>query len=137
MNRKNLQEISRIRTRESRILLDAGYYNGAYYVVGYSVECALKACVAKQVKRYDFPDKKFVDKVFTHDLEKLMELAGLMPEFQKDIKAKPTLRLNWTIVKDWSEEVRYKIGYTEPQARDLYFACTGRNGILPWIRKRW
>lgn len=44
--------------------------------IGYAIECALKSCVAKQVKRYDFPDKKIANEAFTHDLEKLMKVAG-------------------------------------------------------------
>ena len=30
-----------------KVLLDAGRYPAAYYLVGYAVECGLKACVAK------------------------------------------------------------------------------------------
>ena len=137
MDRKILKEISRIRSREAHFLLDGGYYAGAFYIVGYAVECALKACVAKQVKRYDFPDKKFANEAFTHDLNTLVRVAGLLTVFDKEKKAKPKLDLNWAIVKDWSETSRYEIGITEAQARDLYSACTGRNGVLPWIRKRW
>jgi HEPN domain-containing protein len=137
MNRKTFQEISRIRAREARALLDAGYCSGAYYLVGYAVECALKACVSKQVKRYDFPDKKLANEAFTHDLEKLVRVAGLAPDFERDKRANPDLELNWAVVKDWSESTRYDFGITKVQARDLYSACTGRNGVLPWIRKRW
>ena len=47
--------------------------------MGYSIECALKACVAKLVKRHDFPEKGFANDAFTHDLEKLIRLTGLGP----------------------------------------------------------
>ena len=30
----------------------------AYYLCGYAVDGRLKACIAKQTRRYDFPDKK-------------------------------------------------------------------------------
>jgi len=46
-------------------------------MAGYAVECALKACIAKQTKRYDFPDKKRVRDVFTHNLETLVKVAEL------------------------------------------------------------
>ena len=137
MNRNAFQQISRIRTREARALLDAGYYPGAYYLIGYAVECALKACVSKQVKRYDFPDKKLANEAFTHDLEKLVRIAGLAPDFERERRTNLDLELNWAVVKDWSESIRYEISVSEAQARDLYSACTGRNGILPWIKKRW
>ncbi len=138
MNRKAFQEISRIRRREALTLLDAGHYPGAYYLIGYAVECALKACVSKQVKRYDFPDKKLANEVFTHNLEKLMKVAGLQPDFDRDKRANRVLELNWAVVKDWSESARYDSNITRADARDLYSACTGRNnGILTWIKKRW
>lgn len=137
MDRRSFQEISKIRTHEARTLLDAGHYPGAYYLIGYAVECAIKACVAKQVKRYDFPDKNLANQAFTHNLEKLVGIAGLATDFENDRKAKPALDLNWAVVKDWSESTRYESGITEAQARDLYSACTGRYGILPWIKKRW
>lgn len=126
-----------MRVQEARTLLAVGHYPGACYLIGYAVECALKACVAKQVRRYDFPDKKLANEAFTHDLEKLIKVAGLAPDFERDRKRNPGLELNWAIVKDWSETVRYELGITEPQARDLFSACTGRNGILPWVKRRW
>lgn len=137
MNRTLFRKISRQRVNEARSLLDAGYWPGAYYLIGYSVECALKACVSKQVKRYDFPDKKLANEAFTHNLEKLVRVAGLTPAFAKDRKSNPNLELNWAVAKDWNESSRYEITITEAQARDMLSACTGRNGILPWIKRRW
>lgn len=113
-------------------------FPGAYYLTGYSVECALKACIARQTNRHDFPNKKLANEAWTHDLQKLVQLAGVGPELDRDIKASQALQLNWTIVKDWSEAVRYDTSITPAQARDLYSACTARRtGILPWIRARW
>jgi HEPN domain-containing protein len=137
MNRGLFKEVAKLRVRDARTLLDSGHYAGAFYLIGYAIECALKACVAKQVRRYDFPDKKIANEAFTHDLEKLVKVAGLSLEFENDRKANRSLELNWAIVKDWSESVRYDIGITQPQARDLYIACTGKDGILPWIKKKW
>ncbi len=138
MNRVGFQEISKIRRREASILLNAGHYQGAYYLVGYAVECALKACVAKQTKRHDFPDKKFAEEVYTHDLEKLVKKAGLAPDFDRDKNSDPLLAVNWAVVKDWKETARYDLGITVVQARDLFSACTARrSGILTWIRRRW
>ena len=138
MNRGIFQQISEIRRRDAVTLLKARQYSGAYYLIGYAVECALKACVAKQVRRYDFPDRKLANEVFTHDLEKLMSLAGLAPELKKEMEVNKPLELNWAVVKDWSESSRYEIGITEAQARDLYSACTARrDGMLNWVRRRW
>jgi HEPN domain-containing protein len=137
MNRKVFQELTKVRVQEARILLEADQYPGAYYLIGYAVECALKACVSKQVKRYDFPDKKFANAAYTHGLEDLVGLAGLSRDFARDRQANRDLDANWLVVKDWKESFRYDLGITRQQARDLYSACTGQNSILSWIRKRW
>ncbi len=138
MTRSDLQKISILRKKEAKTLLDAQKYPGAYYLIGYAVECALKACVAKQVKKYDFPEKSLANEVFTHDLEKLLRVAGLTKVFEDDKKINPALELNWAIVKDWSETDRYNLSITRVEARDMYSACSARtNGILRWIKERW
>jgi hypothetical protein len=127
-----------MRRREASSLLSARQFPGAYYLLGYSIECALKACIAKQVRRHDFPDKELANNAYTHRLEKLMSLAGLSQELQRDMATSRPLRLNWAVVKDWTEQSRYRTGITEAEARDLYLAATARrHGILTWIRTRW
>ena len=138
MNRADLQEISRVRVAEASLLLQHGHHQGAYYLVGYAVECALKACVARQVDRYDFPNKDLANAVFTHDLAALVKLAGLATEFERDRRSNPHLELNWSIVKDWKETSRYELGISQIQAQDMLSARTQRrHGILSWIRRRW
>ena len=138
MNRSTFQRISELRRQDAAALLTAGQYPGGYYLIGYAVECALKACVAKQVRRYDFPDKTLANEAFTHDLEKLMRLSGLAPELKHEMEVNRLLELNWAVVKDWSESSRYEIEISETQARDLYSACTARShGVLNWIKRKW
>lgn len=137
MNRNQLKNLSKLRVEEAKILFAAQQYSGAYYLMGYAIECALKACISKQFKRYDFPDKRLVEKAHTHNIEVLLKLAGLETQFQTDREFNPTLELNWAIVKDWSEKARYNDNISISQARDLISACTGKGGILPWIKQRW
>ncbi|HEX7677842.1 MAG TPA: HEPN domain-containing protein, partial [Thermoanaerobaculia bacterium] len=66
MNRQDLQWLARTRLSEARVLLAAKKYDGAYYLAGYAVECALKACVAKKVRKFDFPDKKLALDSYSH-----------------------------------------------------------------------
>ena len=126
MNRQTFQKLSSLRQEEAAALIRAGEYPGAYYLAGYAIECALKACVAKQVKRYDFPDRKFVNDAYTHNLESLLKLAGVAIDLATDMAVNGALALNWTIVKDWTEGSRYRLGITENEARDLYSAGTAR-----------
>jgi HEPN domain-containing protein len=138
MNRKELQTISRLRVKEAKTLLDNGYPAGAYYLLGYAVECALKACIAKQTQRHDFPDRNKVNQSYTHDLEKLLTLAGLRDDFNDDARSDPILRNNWEIVENWSEQFRYEASVRMLDASSFYSACTSRrNGVLSWLKKRW
>ena len=124
--------------KEAKVLLDHGCFAGAYYLLGYAVECALKACIARQIRRYDFPDRKLVNDSYTHDLEKLLNISGLKTEFQRAIQTNQSLAVNWAIVKDWSEQSRYSTDISEIMARDFYSAVTARGqGVLSWLRKRW
>ena len=138
MNRTDLQELAKIRIRESRTLLDRGLYAGAYYLSGYSLECALKACIAKQTREYDFPDKKKTNAAYAHDLKKLFELSDFYQEFSREWKSTPKLELNWGIASNWSEQSRYILTTKQEDAKALYWACASpKYGILNWIKKRW
>ncbi len=137
MNRNDLRELARIRLREARVLLKNGNYEGAYYLCGYVVECGLKACVAKHTRRYDFPDKRTVDESYTHDLTRLVKIAGLERDLEKEMKSNPNFGVNWSIVKDWSETSRYE-KHTDKEAQALYFAVANRKqGVLKWIKRHW
>ena len=117
--------------KEAKVLLDQGFYDGAYYLLGYAVECALKSCIAKQFREYDFPDKKIVLDSHTHEFSKLLGVSGLKSEFEKQIRINPELDSNWAIVKDWSEQMRYQYGVNKIKANDFYNAVTEKvTGIL-------
>jgi hypothetical protein len=137
VNRADFQQLADVRIDEAKVLLDQGKYDGAYYLAGYAVECALKACIAKLIKEYDFPDKDFVKDSYTHVVATLLTKAGIDGQLNTDMKADPNLGVNWNVVKDWKEDSRYK-RKSEREARELYNAITDTtNGILPWIKSRW
>ena len=138
VNRTEFQQLSRVRQREARVLLKAGQTLGAYYLAGYAVECALKACIAKQTRRHDFPNRERTKSAYTHDLERLVRAAGLERDFARARSSNAALEVNWALVKDWNETSRYKSSIGMPDAKDLLSACVARkSGILSWIRARW
>ena len=97
------------------------------------MECALKACISKRTRKYAYPDKDLATKCYTHDVDKLVELAGLRPRLQADT----ALMTNWTIVRDWSEQARYE-RKTRAEAQALYDAIVDpTHGVLPWIKSHW
>jgi HEPN domain-containing protein len=137
MNRKDFQALANDRIREAKALLDARHYSGSYHLAGLAVECALKACIARLMKKHEFPDKKFADRAFVHDLTSLRTLAGLDASFKTDAAAMPALGVNWGLVKDWTIESRYQ-QKTPLEATDLYSAVhRQQTGVLRWIRQHW
>jgi len=137
MTRNELKELSKLRLIEAKHLLDGGFYDGAYYLCGYSVECALKACIAKHIKRYEFPDKRLASESFTHDVSKLVKLAGLEPDLLRISGLNSNFKVNWSVVKDWNETSRYQRS-SRVKASDLYTAVDHRrNGIMSWVKKHW
>lgn len=138
MTRADFQQLADIRIDEAAALLAAQKWDGAYYLAGYAVECALKACIAKQTMQYDFPpERKSWEDCYTHDLEKLLKRAGL--EFQRDQNAASDKEFqeNWFVVKDWNESMRYR-RKTQAEAEKLYNAIADQNhGVLPWLKTYW
>ncbi len=138
MNRTELQVLADLRLREAEVLLNNGCFEGAYYLVGYAVECGLKACIAKLIREHEFPDKKFVNDSHTHDLERLLTLSGTAIHHAAEERADPSFASNWAVVKDWSESKRYVSLIAESESRGLFSAVTdAQHGVLPWIKKWW
>lgn len=136
MNKNELEKLAEIRIREAEILLTANCYHGAYYLAGYALECTLKACIAKQTKAFDFPDKKLTNDSYTHDLTKLFVTASLKQELAEQEKQDEDFKLNWAVASKWSEESRYENSIGEQDAHNLYNAITDNSsGILPWLKK--
>ena len=95
MDRRKLRKLSETRLQDAKVLISCRRFSAAYYVTGYSVECALKACIAKQTRRFEFPDKKRITDSYTHNLVKLVELAGLKPALELKTKADAAFATNW------------------------------------------
>lgn len=92
MNRDTLQRISSLRRKEAATLLKSGHFPGAYYLAGYAIECALKACIAKQTAKHDFPNERLAQDCWTHDLERLVQLSGIGAALAADVKVHPHLQ---------------------------------------------
>lgn len=132
-----MQFLARTRLVEARVLLGAGLPDGAYYVAGYAVECALKACIAKEVQRHDFPDKTRVAASHTHNLKDLVRVANLEPARLEHAKRDPVFGGYWELVQQWSESSRYS-RHTSGNAQALIDAIGNRrHGVITWIKLHW
>ena len=136
VTRREFQRLADLRAEEARILVRSRKQQGAYYLAGYAVECALKACIAKQTKRHEFPPKyDYVRNLYTHDLNKLLRHAALDKQLENDMKASVALANNWNVVKIWEEKTRYVVSGLK--GTDMYTALMGPDGVLTWLKKYW
>ncbi len=126
-----------MRLREANALMKSNLMDGAYYLAGYAVECALKACIARSTKRFEFPDKKKVDSSYTHNLRELVKLAGLHDNLIERTGTDKDFLRNWEVVQLWSEDSRYR-KHTAESARVLIAAiCDKSHGVFSWIQQQW
>lgn len=138
MNRADFQHLAELRVREAEVLLNEGYFDGAYYLLGYAIECALKACIAKQTKEYDFPpDRRAVEAIYRHNPNDLLKPSTLEREHEEARRASSAFDANWKIIQGWTEQSRYQQGKSEKEVVDFFSAIVGDEGVLPWLKKSW
>jgi HEPN domain-containing protein len=137
MNRTDLQRIAVVHLDAAKSLLESRHWGPAYYLAGYSVECGLKACIARQFREHDFPNQKIVNASYTHKLVELVKTAGLEQQLRAAEVFSDDFKVNWATVKDWSEQSRYE-ERSEADAKGIIGAIDARpNGVLEWIMQHW
>jgi hypothetical protein len=110
----------------------------SYYLLGYAVECGLKACVARQFRQDEVPEKTVVIDFYTHRLDKLLGISGVKADLELRAGVDQTFHVNWNTVRDWSEASRYDHSTTEVKARDMLVAVTDpTTGVMPWLKTQW
>lgn len=129
--------LAKVRLQDAAVLSQAGRFDGAYYLFGLAVECALKACICRKTRRYDFPDRDLAQKSHQHELSKLVEAAGLAAPLDAMMRVDAQFTANWLIVKDWSIQSRYDTrGQSKAEALDKAISDR-RHGVMRWIRQHW
>ena len=138
MDRFDLQILAEARVEDAEALLQGKRWAAAYYLLGYAVECALKACAAKQFREHEVPDKTIVNDFYTHRLDKLLNISGAKGKLEDQAAADPQFKINWNTVRDWNETSRYDHSTTEARTRDMLKAVADTNsGVLPWLKTQW
>jgi hypothetical protein len=100
VNRSDFQELAELHLQHARALLDAELYSGAYYICGYVVECALKACICKRTNQFDFhPSPEESRAAWSHDFEKLIRAAELESELKAARAADLDLDVKWRVLR--------------------------------------
>jgi HEPN domain-containing protein len=106
ISRTELRKIARGRLRDAEVLLHFRRYDGAVYLCGYAVECALKARICRTLRWPEFPSTRGefqnLQTFKTHDLDLLLGLTG------REARIKTRLLYEWSVIAQWDPEVRYK-----------------------------
>ena len=136
VTRQQLEELAEGKASDALLLLAEARFTNAYYLAGFAIEIALKACIATQFRRHVVPDKKLVNDLHTHNLATLIDLAGLRQELAV-ARGRPAFDARWRIVELWRPDSRYEI-VSRTSARSLVDAVTNApDGVLPWARTFW
>lgn len=138
MNRTDFQLLADTRVADAEALLHARRWPAAYYLLGYAVECALKACAARQFRQDEVPDRTVVNDFYTHRLDKLLSISGVKRALEERARADPAFQVNWNTVRDWNGGSRYDHSTSEAKARDMLVAVADTtSGVLSWLRTQW
>lgn len=136
-SRTNLQKLAQLKYDDSCLLLENERYCNSYYLAGYAVELALKACVAKQIRAEEIPDKATINGVYTHNFDHLVGLAGLRAEMKTAQDSDSSFHAFWGITGEWSPNSRYDI--VDSTSAQLLLTAIGDadHGVLRWIKIHW
>jgi HEPN domain-containing protein len=126
------------RIKDAKALLKSKRWAGAYYLAGYAVECGLKSCIIAYLMRTDdFPEKRFSEQCWTHDLKRLVLLAGLQSALDAGTAADAELFKNWGTVADWDESSRYAFTPKAEAEQIVEAVAHFKHGVLAWIQRHW
>jgi hypothetical protein len=137
LTRLDLQRLAQVRLEDAVLLLRFNRPSSAYYLAGYAIEFALKACISRQVQGDTIPPKSFINAIYSHDPDDLLSLSGLRPQFEEAIKADAQLAAFWAIVNNWSETSRYEEWDATTAANLLGAVGDPAHGVLQWLKQHW
>lgn len=147
---KDFKSISKTRLRTVQILIDGKDWDGAAYMMGYVLECSLKAVICKTLHLVSYPentrDNKIDSYFMTHKFDQLLTPSGMEDLFSG--RGEKDVFRNWSEFTqeyqgDWVR-MRYDPArlkqFDEIKVKKLYNNLTEEpSGILAVIetKKRW
>ncbi len=137
LTKNDLEKLAQVRLDDAMYLFRSNRCSSAYYLAGYAIELALKACISKLMQPNMIPDKAFISAIYTHKLDSLLSTAGLRPQFDADIKIDPQFAAYWAIVNNWNEESRYQFWDPISAASMIQAISEPTHGVFQWVKKRW
>jgi len=137
LTKQDLEKLAQLRLDDALLLVSAGRASSAYYLAGYAVELALKACVSKLFQPNVIPDKAFVDAVYTHRLDNLLSTAGLAVKFKEACAEDHILAVYWGVTSQWRETSRYELWDSASASLMLQAIHEPNHGVFQWVKQHW
>lgn len=129
-----------VKFQEAECLLNNNFFDGAFYLGGYTIELLLKAKVCKTLGLPDFfmfDNKKANKETYkpfkVHDYGQLLILSGIYSEIDKELNSNNVaFKAHWSIVNSWNEGSRYLTGKTKAEVKSFLISV---KEISIWIKK--
>ena len=137
LTKKDLEFLADTRLDDAVHLFHGARYSAAYYLSGYTVELAIKACIAGVFHANVIPDKSFVNAVYSHKLDDLLGLAGIKKALQDDMSKDPILAAAWGVTSKWTETSRYVMWDQFAAASIINAVGDQQHGVLTWLKRHW
>lgn len=103
--------------------------NQAHFNAGLAIECALKAYLMRAERLNGWPSRASRPDLYTHDLRKLMMLAGL------HIDASHPIAAAWILTQNWDRNQGYDPRPMPDRVAKSWFAAAfGPEGVVTWLR---
>jgi len=150
---QEIKELAYLRLSEAEILCEAGKFDGAFYLAGYSVELMLKAKICEHFRIDNLFNKQACTiqgisdlrkVVETHDINLLLIFSGLEEKFRIAKKHNKKLLDSYRFFTastgdktDWNEQVRYLPinSKTEEDVKEFIHLLHDKEGVLKWIEQ--
>lgn len=138
---EDLKTITEARLKTAKTLIDAGDFSVAVYIMGHTLECALKATACKVLHLPSYPPVKSEDKKIetffkTHTFDLLLIVSGMMDVFGNGKQ----FWNNWSAftqyyLGDWNN-IRYELNseWDEIKTKSVYNEL---EMLVNEIKKRW
>ena len=132
------EALARDELESSRIMLASRKWKQAYHHAGIAAECALKCKIMRVHGMNRWPERRERRDVYTHDIEELTEIAGLMDGINAALleSLRPPHIDGWLIIKDWNINLRYHVPDAFPQAlAESAVSAIDAMGLVQWLLK--
>ncbi|WP_156467569.1 hypothetical protein [Methylobacterium sp. Leaf102] len=133
LRRATLQRVATAKLEDAVLLLAHQRFSNAHYLAGFAVEIGIKAVIAARFQAETIPDKNFVFDLYSHDIAKLIKLAGLSQELRSKEESDSSFAAQWAIVCEWKPDLRYD----SSDAISSQLMINATQDVIEWIKKFW